>query len=74
MHVQSCCFANQTYCFFDVLAAVPVVVAKAPFSIDDGNGSENVTFKMYSRFSNTVAFIPVAENGKCRRISLELIS
>ena len=31
LHVQSCCFANQTYCFFDVLAAVAVVVAKAPY-------------------------------------------
>ena len=30
MHVQSCLFANQTYCFFDVLVAVRVVVAKAP--------------------------------------------
>ena len=35
MHVQSCCFANQTYCFFDVLVAVAVavVVAKAPYSL-----------------------------------------
>ena len=31
MHVQSCCFAQQTYCFFDVLIAVAVVVAKAPY-------------------------------------------
>ena len=31
MHVQSCCFAYQTYCFFDVLVAVAVVVAKAPY-------------------------------------------
>ena len=30
MHVQSCCFGSQTYCFFDVLVAVAVVVAKAP--------------------------------------------
>ena len=30
MHVQSCCFFNETYCFCDVLAAVAVVVAKAP--------------------------------------------
>ena len=30
LRVQSCCFANQTYCFFEVLAAVAVVVAKAP--------------------------------------------
>ena len=30
MHVQSCCFAQQTYCCFDVLFAVAVVVAKAP--------------------------------------------
>ena len=29
MHVQSCCFANQTYCFFAVVVAVAVVVAKA---------------------------------------------
>ena len=26
MHVQSCCFANQTHCFFAVLVAVRVVV------------------------------------------------
>ena len=26
VHVQSCCFANQTYCFF-VLVDVAVVVA-----------------------------------------------
>ena len=31
MHVQSCCFADQTYCFFDVLIAVAVVLAKAPY-------------------------------------------
>ena len=29
MHVQSFFFANQIYCFFEVLAAVAVVVAKA---------------------------------------------
>ena len=27
MHVQSCCFANQTYRFFAVLVAVRVVAA-----------------------------------------------
>ena len=27
MHVQSCCFAQQTFCFFAVLIAVAVVVA-----------------------------------------------
>ena len=26
IHVQSCCFANQTYCFFAVLVAARVVV------------------------------------------------
>ena len=33
MHVQSCCFAEQTYCFCGVLVAlaVAVVVAKAPY-------------------------------------------
>ena len=27
MYVQSCCFANQAYCFFDILVAVSIVVA-----------------------------------------------
>ena len=31
MHVQSCCFANQTYCFFAVHVAVAVVFALAPY-------------------------------------------
>jgi len=31
LHVQNCCFAYQTYCFFDVLLVVAVVVAKAPY-------------------------------------------
>ena len=38
------------------------------FSIDNSNDSENVTFKMNSRL------FQFAENGKFRRISLELIS
>ena len=29
MNVQSCCFANQTYWFFDVLVAVAVAVVKS---------------------------------------------
>ena len=33
MHGQSCCFAQQTYCFFDVLVAVAVVVAEARYYI-----------------------------------------
>ena len=28
--MQSCCFAYQTYYFFEVLAAIVIVVAKAP--------------------------------------------
>ena len=28
MYVQSCCFCHQTYCFFDVLVAIDVVVPK----------------------------------------------
>ena len=31
LHVQSCCFAYETYYFFDVLFAVTVVAAKAPY-------------------------------------------
>ena len=31
MHVQTCCFTQQTYCLFDVQVAVAVVVAKAPY-------------------------------------------
>ena len=30
MHLQSCCFADINYCFFDVLVAVAVVVAQLP--------------------------------------------
>ena len=45
------------------------------FSIDDGKGSENVSFKMNSRFFQSLSrLFQFAENGKCRRISLELIS
>ena len=46
MPVQSCCFANQTSCFFDVLAAVAIVDAKAPyFSTKEvtGNSSAMLT-------------------------------
>ena len=39
MQVQSCCFASQTYCFFDVLVAVAVVVAKAPYASCDNAAS-----------------------------------
>jgi len=49
MHVQRYCFAKQTYCFFALLDAVAIV---GSFSIDDGNGSENVSFKMNSSFFN----------------------
>ena len=38
LHVQSCCFAFQTYCFFEVLAPVAVVVAKVPYLVDPGGG------------------------------------
>ena len=38
LHVQSCCFAYQTYCFLEVLAAVAVVVAKVPYLVDPGGG------------------------------------
>ena len=27
MHIQSCCFAQHIYCFFDVLVSVTDVVA-----------------------------------------------
>ena len=33
LHVQSCCFANQSYFFCGVLAAVAVIVAKAPTNL-----------------------------------------
>ena len=45
------------------------------FSSHDGNGSEKVSFKMNSRFFQSLSrLFQFAENGKCRRISLELIS
>ena len=33
MHVQSCCFAQQIYCFFDILVSVVDVIAKAPYCL-----------------------------------------
>ena len=30
MHVQSCCFTYSTYCCFDGLVVVAVVVSKVP--------------------------------------------
>ena len=67
----------------DVAAAMTVLGSLGPhcvapckgilgsFSIDDGNGSENVSFKMNSRFFNLcrVLFQQFAENGKCRPTS-----
>ena len=46
------------------------------FSIDDGDGSEEVTFKMNSRFFklHQLSLFQFTENVKCRRISVELIS
>ena len=38
LHVQSCCFTFQTYCFFEVLAPVAVVVAKVSYLVDPGGG------------------------------------
>ena len=31
MHLQNGCFANQTYCFFEVLVAVAIVVSEGPY-------------------------------------------
>ena len=45
------------------------------FSIDDGDGSENVTLKRFSRFFKRCrVYSHSAENVKCRRSSLQLIS
>ena len=38
MHVQSCCFAQQTYCSFDVLVTVAVVVPSFPRRMVTGPG------------------------------------
>ena len=54
----------------------PPVHIIGSFSINDGNCRENVSFKMNSRFffQSLSRLFQFAENGKCRRISLELIS
>ena len=31
MHVQSCCFSSETYCFYDVFFAVRVVGSLSPY-------------------------------------------
>ena len=51
------------------------VNALGSFSIDDEDGSEKVNFKMSSPFFQTLSrLFQFAENVKCGRISLELIS
>ena len=42
---------------FEIWAAI--WVKSGSFSIDDGNCSENISFKKNSLFANTVAFIPI---------------
>ena len=45
------------------------------FSIDDGNGSENVKFKMNSRFFNLCrVYSNLLKMELCSRIPLELLS
>ena len=44
------------------------------FSIDDGHGSKNVTFKWICILQTLSRLFQFAENVKCRRISLDLIS
>ena len=31
MRIQSCLFANETYCFFAVLIVISTAIAKAPY-------------------------------------------
>ena len=77
---------NSQHFFYSVLAEglrnnVGSVCTALPtlgsFSIDYGNGTENVTFKKKFRSINYVQTLSrlfqFAENGKCRRISPELI-
>ena len=50
----------------------PALRTLGSLSIDDGNGSENVSFKMNSRFFQSLSrLFQFAENGKCRWISLK---
>ena len=46
------------------------------FSMDDGDSSENVTFKLnwWFFFQSLSRLFQFADNVKCRRISLKLIS
>ena len=65
---------NSTEIVFDVRRPVSGVRIRS-LSIDDGDGSENATFKMNSLFLQTLSSLfQFAENVKCRRISLELIT
>ena len=65
---------NSTEIVFDVRRPVSGVRIRS-LSIDDGDGSENATFKMNSRFFQTLTrLFQCAENVKCRRISLEMVS
>ena len=60
---------------FQSTPALSVSQGAGSFPIDNGDGSENVTFKINSRFFQTLSRLFLfAENVHCRRISRELIS
>ena len=45
MHVQNCCFAYSTYCFYDVLVVVAVEVGTLRNHDGDGDGDGNGNVK-----------------------------
>ena len=65
-----CCFANQTYCFFAVLVAVAVVVAKAPLK-ERGRAHFLI---IYDFFNITSRMLPYALNVRYRGKQLVLFS
>ena len=66
-----CCFANQAYCFFAVLVAVAVFVAKA--SLKD-SGRAGAFFIIYEFFNITNRMLPYTLNVRSRGKQLVLFS
>ena len=62
MHVQSCCFGYNTYCFFNVLVAVAVALLKLPIALYVPS-PKAVNGVMNRENKSTACYYTVKDNG-----------
>ena len=70
-YLQSCCFTNQRHCFFAVLVAVVVVVAKVPFCPAYREVTGSHCFFVFCRLVPLISFVVVRPSCVQKWILLE---